>query len=80
MAQKTQKNRVLSAIRAAGRDEAKAVAFIERVRRGTEPACPRCGDDNVPDEGPRDRRARAELPMALPWLRSDVLRPHRDRP
>jgi len=47
MARKTPKNPVLAAIRRASQDEAAAVAFIESLRWGSEPACPRCGDSDV---------------------------------
>lgn len=42
-----QKSEILRAIPAACADEATAVEFIEGLRWGGEPACPRCGDTNV---------------------------------
>jgi transposase-like protein len=47
MARKNQKNPVLEAIRRASKDEAAAVAFIEGLRWGQEPACPHCAAANV---------------------------------
>lgn len=47
MAKKSPKNQALEAIRRASMDEAAAVAFIEGLRWGQEPACPRCGDTDV---------------------------------
>jgi transposase-like protein len=43
MATKNPKSPILNAIREAARDEALAVAFFERHRWGTSPACPHCG-------------------------------------
>ena len=42
-----QKSAILRAIPAACADEAKAVEFIEGLRWGADPACPRCGDTEV---------------------------------
>jgi len=47
MARKNSQNQVLAAIRLAAKDEAAAVAFIEALRWGSDPACPRCGDADV---------------------------------
>jgi transposase-like protein len=44
---KKPKSQVLEALRNAAVDEAKAVAFLETQRWGTEPGCPRCGDMDV---------------------------------
>jgi transposase-like protein len=42
-----QRSAILRAIPAACSDEAKAVEFIEQLRWGSDPACPRCGDTEV---------------------------------
>lgn len=42
-----QKSKILRAIPAACADETAAVEFIEQLRWGGEPACPRCGDLDV---------------------------------
>jgi transposase-like protein len=47
MAKKYERNQALEAIRLASTDEASAVAFIEGLRWGDSPACPRCGDMDV---------------------------------
>ena len=47
MAKKNPRNPILSKIRAASRDEGKAVEFIEAGRWGDDPACPKCGSVDV---------------------------------
>src|SRR5215510_4122299 len=42
-----QRSAILRAIPAACSDETKAVEFIEQLRWGSDPACPRCGDTDV---------------------------------
>ncbi len=55
-----QKSEILQAIPAACADEAKAAEFIEDLRWGDEPACPRCGDVDISQmmdrEGNRNAR------------------------
>ncbi len=41
------KSKIVAEIPAACLDESAAVAFIERLRWGDEPCCPRCGETNV---------------------------------
>jgi transposase-like protein len=54
----TSQSRIVRAIPAACADEATAVEFVEQLRWGSDPACPRCGDTDVAKMMSRDGTTR----------------------